>query len=660
MTPATPAVQSSSVHAHQEALAVEAARPAPGSPGNLAISSAEPLGARLRKRASSGQHAAADSAIPPRPASASPEGDPRPGTRPPASDDYETTQISGGFASSLGALVKVTAVLVGVTLAVALPLLWWTDLWPVSPAGTQIADSSPKKHDASPITPTVAATSTASETAKPELSPVASAHDVGTTKPEAAPVPSSASTVAEAPAPKPSSAPVVVAQVGTADKDKVEPVKIDSGPKVSADVSGDSDIDIRKVESLRADGVRLYRQGKFDEAIAKFDALLQMSPRDADALFRRGLALHVKGDLAAAETAYELAATRAGPRDARAWNNLGLVREDRGQIEQARTAYERGLAANPHDASVLTNLGRLERDAHPDKALELYERALKEEPRHPWARYERASVVALALRPGDEGARKELEALSGEDSPARARALDTLATVVSHGPKPADAERLYRRALDADPSLVEVRLHLGVLLYATGQNDKAEVELRAYLEKNPKSADAWKTLGAALVRLDRLPEAKAAYERALAENDKDVTTLYNYALCAERFGNFLFAIQEYERVVQLDAKHWKALQNLGLLYRHAGRYEKALEYFTKAIAVQPANADLHLQRANALRDLNREAEELGELQEFVRLAPAGDKRADEVRRSIGVETPPAATSASPPEKRDGPEKRGGQ
>ncbi len=243
----------------------------------------------------------------------------------------------------------------------------------------------------------------------------------------------------------------------------------------------------------------------------------------------------------------------------------------------------------------------------------------------------------------DEG-RKELEKLL--DSPAvRPQALDALGEIAIREGRYADAEKYLRDALKSGS--LDARLYLGVALWAQEKAQPAADELKTYLEKNPRSSDGWKTLGAVLVRLDQLQDAKQAYEKAIAINDKDADTLYNYALCAERFGNFLFAIQEYERVVQLDPNQWKALQNLGRLYRNAGREEKALEYFKRAIAIRPAEPELYLHEANSLVALHKDGEARYALEKFVKLAPPTDLRVPQARRAIDSQGPlrPATAGA---------------
>jgi tetratricopeptide (TPR) repeat protein len=355
--------------------------------------------------------------------------------------------------------------------------------------------------------------------------------------------------------------------------------------------------------------------------------------------------IHKKGDLKAAIKAYEVASELASARDARALNNLGLALEQLGDLASARAAYKRGLARDPEDPNVLTNMGRLEEDQDPASALERYRQALDRDSQHPQARYHYAALLALRMDRIAEG-RKELETLVAAGSPVRAQALDALGEIAIREGRYVDAEKNLRDALKSGS--VDARLYLGVALWAQEKAQPAADELRAYLEKNPRSADGWKTLGAVLVRLDQLQEAKQAYEKAIAINDKDADTLYNYALCAERFGNFLFAIQEYERVVQIDPAQWKALQNLGRLYRNAGREEKALEYFDRAIKVRSNEAELYLHRANSLVALHRDAEARSALEQFVKFAPPNDPRVPQARRAIDSQGPlkPAATDST--------------
>jgi tetratricopeptide (TPR) repeat protein len=554
------------------------------------VEPAEPLGLKLRKKS---LHS--DEAMPPRPASAEHSASGRISRDSFPADDYETAQISGGFGSALWTLLKVTAVLAFFTLATVFTALKWsgfgTSPVAVLPPGNNVPLKKPDKSDVAPV-PTQA------ETAKIDSNDTV-APPVSTTEPEVA--------------------------------------RSDENPKVTANLGHEPEYDWKAVEQLRREAVDLDRKGKYEEAIAKLDEILAKRPKDGDAHFRRALITHKKGDLDGAIKGYEIAAELASAGDARALNNLGLALEQRnkpGDLAAAKAAYKRGLDRDHEDPNILTNTGRLEEDQDPKSALQRYEQALDRQADHPQARYHRAALLALRLDRIDEG-KKELEKLL--DSPVRGQALDALGEVAIREGRYAEAEKYLRDALKSGS--LDARLYLGVALWAQEKAQPAADELKTYLEKNPRSSDGWKTLGAVLVRLDQLQDAKQAYEKAIAINDKDADTLYNYALCAERFGNFLFAIQEYERVVQLDPNQWKALQNLGRLYRNAGREEKALEYFKRAIVIRPNEAELYLHEANSLVALKKDAEARYALEKFVKLAPPTDPRVAQARRAIDSQGP---------------------
>ena len=47
---------------------------------------------------------------------------------------------------------------------------------------------------------------------------------------------------------------------------------------------------------LNAEGLNLYQKGRIDDAIAKFDEAIEISPREAEPYFNRGNAYYAKGE----------------------------------------------------------------------------------------------------------------------------------------------------------------------------------------------------------------------------------------------------------------------------------------------------------------------------------------------------------------------------
>lgn len=71
----------------------------------------------------------------------------------------------------------------------------------------------------------------------------------------------------------------------------------------------------------------------------------------ADEYFQQGNTFYEQGDLAAAETAFQQAATLDG-QNAGHWHNLGVTQYSLDKLDQARNSFEAGLKLEPDDAQL--------------------------------------------------------------------------------------------------------------------------------------------------------------------------------------------------------------------------------------------------------------------------------------------------------------------
>lgn len=95
-----------------------------------------------------------------------------------------------------------------------------------------------------------------------------------------------------------------------------------------------------------ADGVGLAHQGKYDEAIAKFDFAITENPYYAKAYYQRGFAHYYKNDLATAIADFE-SARYEGLEDTSTNWNLGWAYYLSGQFPEAIEANDRILGEDP-------------------------------------------------------------------------------------------------------------------------------------------------------------------------------------------------------------------------------------------------------------------------------------------------------------------------
>ena len=112
----------------------------------------------------------------------------------------------------------------------------------------------------------------------------------------------------------------------------------------------------------------------------------------------------------------------------------------------------------------------------------------------------------------------------------------------------------YERAIAADPALVKARLNLGGLLHETGRLAEAERVYRAAIEDNGMDAVLYYNLGVLLEDMDRKGEAMDVYRSALRRDPDLADCHYNLALLCEEFGKPKDAIRHMARYRKLTER----------------------------------------------------------------------------------------------------------
>lgn len=190
-------------------------------------------------------------------------------------------------------------------------------------------------------------------------------------------------------------------------------------------------IEARMPQAVSLLGSLLRQQGRHDEATAAFRRALQMDPRSAEAQVGLGLALQARGDEAAALAAFD-AAVAAHPRNASAAYHRGSLTLASGRFGDAARDFERVLAIDPSHAGARNNL-----------AVAFLHQGNAAKDRDDLALAGQCFERVLVLQPGQPDA------------------LNNLANLAFEAGDLAGAERLYLRALEAQPAFTDARFGLG-------------------------------------------------------------------------------------------------------------------------------------------------------------------------------------------------------
>ncbi len=116
---------------------------------------------------------------------------------------------------------------------------------------------------------------------------------------------------------------------------------------------------------------------------------------------------------------------------------------------------------------------------------------------------------------------------------------------------------------------------------------------RAIIQRNPKDAGAYASLGFVLSREQKYPEAAAAYRKAIALDPKLPGVQLNLGLAEFKQGRFEAAVSPLRAALAADPHSIQATTLLGLSYYGEKHYEDAVKYLEMAAASDRDNKELH-------------------------------------------------------------------
>ncbi len=255
-----------------------------------------------------------------------------------------------------------------------------------------------------------------------------------------------------------------------------------------------------------------------------------VSNNDAVAMINEGNALEEKGRVAEAMARYE-AAVQVDPRCARAHLNRGNVLLARNQLDEARSAYQLAAACDTHYAAAPFNLGNLNyRAGEYERALRDYQVAIDIKPDFADA------FVAMANALDSLG--RTAEAVQSYEralaiNPAYAEVHFNLGVLATTHGRLHEAANSLRSAIDIRPDYASAHLALGRVLGSLGNLDAAETSLRSALSLEPESAEVLCNLAMILLSRGKASEALQLMMRTL-ERVLTWTTKTAFASCIAR------------------------------------------------------------------------------------------------------------------------------
>ena len=310
------------------------------------------------------------------------------------------------------------------------------------------------------------------------------------------------------------------------------------------------------IEQKLQEAIVFHQSGQLQRAEQIYQQVLQISPRNADALNLLGFLAYQVGRC---EVAANLIA-KAIEVDSKQYIffiNLGLVRQEQGELDKSIEAYHKAIEINPNDSDVYNNLGNtLQEQGELDKSIETYHKAIE-------------------INPND------------------ARIYYNLGAAQKKQGKLDNAIQTYQQAIEINPDDAEIYNSLGTTLQKQEKLDQAIQVYHRALEINSNYSEAFYNLGLALQEQGELDQAIQAYHRALAISPSYSEAYNNLGIALKEQGELDQAIQVYHRALEINPNYSEAYNNLGNVLKEQGKLDDAVLAYRSALGINPDYSEAH-------------------------------------------------------------------
>lgn len=291
------------------------------------------------------------------------------------------------------------------------------------------------------------------------------------------------------------------------------------------------------------------------------------------------------------------------PFNSMAHNLYGYINEFKfNRVDQAEKEYRKALELNPLNTRALVNLGRLLEVHHQnyDEAESLFKKAIASDDDDFEARTALGHLLYSVRNNYVEAEREFRKAI--EHAPANPRLHSELGHVLS-----ADKTRLEEAEVELKKGIELGSGHAAVpnylmanfLWHKRGRIQEAERDYRKALEADPQYVEAMVALADLLLQHKNIyNESNDLYLKALKISPKNAQAHLGLALIKERlFKDFAQAETELRAALAINPKYSQAADALGQLEEHSlGKFGDARISYRNAVKMDPTNADawLHL------------------------------------------------------------------
>jgi len=345
-----------------------------------------------------------------------------------------------------------------------------------------------------------------------------------------------------------------------------------------------------KIDYLKHEVEAYVRGGKADLAFQKNEQILKLDSKDPEARGLKATFLLDKGDVNTALAELQSVVT-AKPSNFVARFNLGRAHFARGEYAEAKQEFEKVIEIRPDYLPArlaVTQIALLQNDY--EAAVKQSDAILKIFPNSPQGQVMKAAALQRQQRFGE--ARILLESVLAKQ-PKQPETLLELGVLDLNEKKYKEAEAMFRRAWEANPTNIKGLLGIAEALLQQGQRDQAVQLVAGEVAKNPSRLDMLRELGNIQMRASKYDDAIATFNKVFSQTKEpklqaDILTRIGETLA--RRGDLQKSIESLEKARQLDIGNGSLPTNIAMMLEVQGKTSDARKYYDLAVKADPNNA----------------------------------------------------------------------
>ena len=325
----------------------------------------------------------------------------------------------------------------------------------------------------------------------------------------------------------------------------------------------------------------------------------------------KGDKLSAKGAYADAELNYRKAIQK-DPAYGPAYYQFGIVELRLGKVSEAYAALTRAADLMPTRDDVKTTLA--------DFALSSY----LADPRHPDTLYKKVDIIA------DQLLAKNAKSYAG---------LRMKAHLAASNRKYDDAEELYRRANEANPSQPEVIMAWAQVMLLNGHGQQGEQLATQFIEKNKTYLPSYDLLYRYYLQNNRVADAEKILKLRGVNNPKDAGTALELAAFYASRSREEDMKASLQRLLDDPKTFPQAHLQVGDLYLRLQRWDDALKQYNDGVQSNPKDKLVYLKRVADVWLSQGKGEQAGKVVDEILAAKPDDEAANGVRASLLLTNP---------------------